>query len=229
MSDPSEQPSTKQPVSLHLIVLMGAVAALLVGAGLYAFLGSSDNGEQVADAGGSCSISDQFRTDLDKAAHGELAAFTVVDDPSDVTDLKFRDANGGDVSIADWKGRTVLLNLWATWCAPCRREMPHLDALEAELGGDKFEVVPISLDTGSTEKPKAFYQEINLKNLPFFHDGTLETLNNLKRKNLAFGLPATLLIDRRGCVVGNLNGPAEWASDDAKALVNVVINRAADS
>ena len=128
---------------------------------------------------------------------------------------------GDKRSIADWRGKTVLFNLWATWCAPCRAEMPALDALQRDLGGDKFEVVPVSVDLGTPEKPRRFYSEIGMKNAGFFHDGDLETLNVLKKAGLAFGLPATLLINQNGCVLGTLNGPAEWHSDEAKELMKV--------
>ncbi len=219
MNDTSPDP--QQPSGNGLkIGLIAAVLAVAVGAGLYAFLGSS--GKQVA-AAGSCSISNELRASLDGAAQGDVAAFQVVDDPSSITELAFNDKDGKPVSLADWKGRTVLLNLWATWCAPCRKEMPALDALERDLGGEKFQVVPISLDLGDDVKPKKFYSDIGLKDLPFFHDGSLETLNNLKKRGLAFGLPATLLVDTKGCVLGTLNGPAEWGGDDAKALVKSVM------
>ena len=201
------------------LVLIAVALGVAVAAGLYAFLGGS--GKQMAAVDGSCTISDTMRASLDNAAQGDVAAFQVVDESSTVTELAFNTADGKPTTLAAWKGRTVLLNLWATWCAPCRKEMPALDALEKELGGEKFQVVPISLDLGDDVKPKGFYKQIDLKNLPFFHDGTLETLNNLKKRGLAFGLPATLLIDTNGCVLGSLNGPAEWGGEDAKALVKV--------
>lgn len=200
-----------------MVLALGAIAA----AALYAWSTQSDNSAELADAG-SCTLSAEHRANIDKSATGEVAAFRVSDTPINLAGLKFNDSDGKAVTIADWNGRTVLLNLWATWCAPCRREMPSLDQLEADFGGEEFQVVPVSLDLGEPDKPKAFYEEIELKHLPFFHDGSLDTLNSLKKQNLAFGLPATILIDKRGCALGSLNGPAEWASEDAKRLVRSV-------
>ena len=131
----------------------------------------------------------------------------------------FNNDAGQAKTLADRSGKTVLFNLWATWCAPCRAEMPALDALQKELGSDTFEVVPVSVDLGEPTKPKKFYNDIGLKSVGFFHDSELATLNTLKKNGLAFGLPATLLIDGKGCVLGTLNGPAEWAGDDAKGLI----------
>ncbi len=215
-----EVPSTRN----RLIVPLAAfVAIALVGAGLYVMFAPSGKSEETAlDASDSehrCNLTEAQRARLDAASKGEMAAFSAVDQSISLASLPFDDRDGNKTSIADWKGRTILVNLWATWCAPCRKEMPALDALEKELGGEAFQVVPISLDLGDAQKPKAFYEQIGLQNLPFFHDGSLQTLKVLKKEGLAFGLPATLLIDEHGCVTGRLNGPAEWASDDAKALI----------
>ena len=142
-----------------------------------------------------------------------------MDRPYSVANFRFKDAEGTQKTIADWAGRTTLLNLWATWCAPCRAEMPFLDKLQSELGSDAFEVIPISIDRSDPSKPKAFFEEISIKSMRFFHDQEAMTLNALKSEGLALGLPATLLIDKRGCVIGRLNGPAEWASEDAQNLI----------
>jgi len=206
--------------------LIVAVLGLALGGGLYAFLGGSGKpqAEKIAqNISSQCQLSDDFRSKLDAAAQGEVAAFQVVDNSSSVAGLSFKDADGVDKTLGDWKGRTVLLNLWATWCGPCRREMPALDALEKQLGSEKFQVVPISLDLGTDEKPKGFYKQIGLQNLPFFHDGSLGVLTTLKKRGLAFGLPATLLVNKDSCVLGTLNGPAEWGSEDAMKLVRAAM------
>ena len=90
---------------------------------------------------------------------GELAAFQLASSPKDLSKIAFKDKDGKDVTIADWKGRTVLLNMWATWCAPCRREMPALQKLQVELGGDEFEVVPVSVDLGDDTKAQEILQK----------------------------------------------------------------------
>lgn len=204
--------------------VLAGVLGIAAGAGLYAFSGLIGNVElltsQSAQAGsGSCKLDQTLRASLDEVATGDMAAFQALDRAVSVADLSFRDEDGNSRSLGDWKGKTVLLNLWATWCAPCRAEMPALDALQAEMGGGEFEVVPVSVDLGTADKPKKFYRDIGMKSAGFFHDGEMTTLNDLKKQGLAYGLPATLLINRNGCVLGTLNGPAEWASEEAKTLV----------
>ena len=160
---------------------------------------------------------------LKPLASGEIAAFAISDVPTPLPVFEFTDRDGKPTSTADMKGKTVLLNLWATWCAPCRHEMPALDKLQAELGGEKFQVLPVSIDRGGPQKPLGFYDEIGIAALPFYQDGTMGIFNGLKKEGYAFGLPATLLLDEEGCVLGNLNGPADWASDEARAMVKAAI------
>jgi thiol-disulfide isomerase/thioredoxin len=200
------------------MIMAAALAAILVVAGGIYVIGpwSGNAGPETA---GNCDGALERAARLDGVNIGEVAAFTPAQKPVNVSALSFDDANGGRKSIADWNGRFVLLNVWATWCAPCREEMPSLQALQQEKGGENFEVVPVSIDLGTAEKPKKFYADNNLSGLGFFHDGTMGVFNALKKESLAFGMPATMLIDRQGCVLGSLNGPANWASADAKTLV----------
>ena len=123
------------------------------------------------------------------------------------------------MTLADRSGKTVLLNLWATWCFPCREEMPALNALQKELGSDKFEVMAVNVDTGDDTKPKKFLAETGIDALGYYRDNTLSLFNELKTRGLALGLPVTLLIDADGCLLAHMNGPANWASDDAKKLI----------
>ncbi|MCJ7999774.1 TlpA family protein disulfide reductase [Rhizobium cremeum] len=123
------------------------------------------------------------------------------------------------MTLADFSGKTVLLNLWATWCVPCREEMPALDALQKAEGNDKFQVLAINIDTGSAEKPKTFLSEIGVNALGLYRDSSMGVFNEMKKEGLAFGLPVTLLIDAKGCLLGSMNGPAAWDSEDAAKLV----------
>ncbi len=200
---------------VNKLAMGGAALAVVVSLGLYAFYSSSDNPAVAL----TCTNSANTVAAMKPFARGEVAAFQLAATPKDLSSISFKDKDGKDVTIADWKGRTVLLNMWATWCAPCRREMPALQKLQVELGGDNFEVVPVSVDLGDDTKPKAFYKKANLTELPFYADGTMGVFENLKKQGLAFGMPTSVIIDKNGCSLGVLNGPAEWASDDAKALV----------
>jgi thiol-disulfide isomerase/thioredoxin len=158
-------------------------------------------------------------------AHGEVAALALAQTPFRVPDLAFKDANGHDRTLADWRGRTVLLNLWATWCVPCRREMPALDALQAHLGGAKFQVVAINIDTRDAEKPLAFLKDVGIKHLDYYSDQSAKVFEDLKTAGKAFGMPTTLLVDPSGCNIGTMAGPAQWASDDGVKLVSAAMNQ----
>lgn len=149
-------------------------------------------------------------------AEGERA-FTFHEQPEPVPELQFVDGAGRAMTLADFKGKTVLLNLWATWCVPCREEMPSLDRLQANLGSPEFEVVPLSIDSGGLAVAKAFYQELGLTTLAVYADESGKAAQQLS----AVGIPTTLLINREGQEVGRLVGPAEW---DAPATMAAIRN-----
>jgi thiol-disulfide isomerase/thioredoxin len=153
------------------------------------------------------------------AATGQVAAMLPADPPQSLAGLSFNDPSGKPMTLADRGGKTVLLNLWATWCAPCRAEMPALDALQKEAGGTDFEVMAINVDTGDDAKPRKFLEETKISSLGYYRENTLELFNSLKQRGLALGLPVTLLIDKDGCLLASMNGPAEWSSADAKRLI----------
>ncbi|GIL01476.1 MAG: thiol:disulfide interchange protein TlpA [Alphaproteobacteria bacterium] len=161
-------------------------------------------------------------------ATGDVAAFQVADTPVPIEGLTFRDGDGASRAIEEWRGRTVLLNLWATWCAPCREEMPALEALERAMGGADFAVVAVSVDLGEADKPRQFYVETGLTDLPFFHDGSMGVFNALKKRSLAIGMPTSLLIDAEGCLLGSMSGPADWAGADARALIEAALRSRPD-
>jgi thiol-disulfide isomerase/thioredoxin len=154
-----------------------------------------------------------------------VAAFGPVSVPRRLPALSFRDGDGKALTLADFRGRTVLINLWATWCVPCRKEMPTLDALQGTLGSAEFEVVAINVDSRDLEKARRFYRDIKVTRLGFYEDQTLGVFETLKGAGRVLGLPTTFLIDREGCELGVLAGPAEWASADALALLRAAIER----
>jgi len=135
-------------------------------------------------------------------------------------DITFQDASGKDVTLSSFKGKTILLNLWATWCNPCREEMPALNRLEAALGSDKFEVVALSLDRKGYEASRKFLDEVKADKVNLYVDPTAKQGMALK----LLGMPTTILINKDGLEVGRLAGSAEWDSDDAKKLIKSVIN-----
>lgn len=212
-------------------ILLTLVAAVVLGSGLYAILGSSGNTSVGAATASSeltreqsCALSVERGKTIDTAATGDVAAYRAIEDPLDLTTLmSFKDIDGNEKTLADWSGRFVLLNLWATWCPPCREEMPWLEELEVTKGGDDFQVVPVSIDAGDKGKPLDFLKSINIKAMPFMHDNTMNAFHNLRKKGVALGMPTTLLVDTNGCALGVLNGPAHWASDEAKRFIDAAL------
>ena len=148
-----------------------------------------------------------------------LIAFVKRVDPIAVPEVTFTDGDGNKKTLADFKGKTILLNLWATWCGPCREEMPALDKLQAEMGSDKFEVVALSVDRGGLEASQKFLDKIKVKSLATYVDATGKATKPLR----VIGMPTTLLIDADGREVGRLVGPAHWDSADAKKLIEATV------
>ena len=201
-----------------IMALVGAVAAAAVFGAVYVNYGGNSNvtrgekspsGKQRADK----------RKGLARYSVGEMITFVASSAPKDLPEFEFSRDDGSVTSLKEWRGKVVLMNVWATWCAPCRKEMPTLDALKAELAGDQFDLVALSIDRGGLEKPRKFLEEIGIKNLKLFNNSSGKLASSLR----AFGLPTTILIDRQGKEIGRLIGPAEWDSDDAKALIKAAI------
>ena len=127
-----------------------------VAVGLAAVYGIGAMQRNPADA--ACRPAAELAARLEPLARGEVAALGIASEPKRLPELAFADADGKPRTLADFQGKTVLLNLWATWCVPCRKEMPALDALQGKLGGDKFEVVAVNIDTRNLDKPKAWLE-----------------------------------------------------------------------
>lgn len=194
-----------------LAAIAGAGASLLFEPTIAYRLAGTEVGQQVLDAS------------LKARAPAAPAGVTIAKKGGIVPAMTLPDPDGKQVAIpAAWAGRTTLVNLWATWCAPCRHEMPALNRLQIEEGGADFEVVAINVDTGGDEKPKRFLEETGVDALGYYRDATMGVFNELKRRGLALGLPVTVLVDAGGCMIAHMNGPAEWASADARALIAAV-------
>jgi thiol-disulfide isomerase/thioredoxin len=175
--------------------------------------------------GGVCAGAIELARRLSPLARGEVAAFAVAEQELSLPDLAFRDASAGERRLSQWRGRTVLLNLWATWCVPCRREMPALNTLEQQLGGSRFEVVAINIDTRDPNKPREWLREAGVDKLAYYADPSARVFQDLKVIGRAIGMPTTLLVDPAGCELGTMAGPAEWASGDGVALVNAALGK----
>ena len=211
---PQARPRRRGPM-LGLAVLAGAVAGA---AAIYGIGGAARN-EESAACPGSAAVSAK----LDPLARGEVAALGLSATPQPMPALAFKKPDGSAASLADFRGRTVLVNLWATWCVPCRREMPALNTLEKDIGGKDFEVVAVNIDTRNPDRIAAFLDENGIDRLARYADPSAGILQTLKGEGLALGLPTSILVDRQGCRIGTLAGAAEWASEDAKALIKAAM------
>ncbi|MEA2915173.1 MAG: hypothetical protein QOJ15_7254 [Bradyrhizobium sp.] len=210
---PSPLPAATRRIPLAIgTVLIGAVIGF---AGVYGTGGLSRN----ASGDPACRPAVDLARKLAPLAHGEVAALTMAAAPLRLPDLAFEDAEGKPKKLSDWRGRTVLVNLWATWCVPCRKEMPALEGLQTKLGGANFEVVAVNIDTRDPDKPKNFLKDANLTRLGYFSDQKAKVFQDLKAAGRALGMPTSVLVDGQGCEIATIAGPAEWDSDDAVKLI----------
>jgi thiol-disulfide isomerase/thioredoxin len=219
MTVSDDTPSAAPKRRKFTLIAAAAIAALGVAA-VYGIAGYGGNGGDAA-----CAPALATAKRIAPLAHGEVAAVNVADTGLRLPSLAFKDANGAEKNLADWKGRTVLLNLWATWCVPCRKEMPALAALQQKLGGQNFEVVAVNIDTRDPDKPKAWLQQAGVTGLAYYADTSAHVFQELKAVGKAVGMPTSLLVDGAGCEIASLAGPAEWASDDALALVQAALQK----
>jgi thiol-disulfide isomerase/thioredoxin len=218
-ADPVNNSARRNVGRRRLIAAAASVVIVAVLAGVYGM--ERLRGNPAGDS--ACRPAVQTAARLTPLVHGEVAALAMAQTGFQVPDLSFKDANGHDHTLNDWRGRTVLLNLWATWCVPCRKEMPALDALEGKLGGPNFEVVAVNIDTRDPEKPLKFLKDVDVKRLAYYSDQSAHVFEDLKTAGKAFGMPTTLLVDRSGCEIGTMAGPAEWSSDDGVKLASAAI------
>lgn len=197
-----------------LVVVLAAIAAAF---GVY-LMGEGDG---KVEPGAAVTTAAAPQGGLTRAlSTGAMAAFVVKPQRKDVPEISFLLESGAATSLAPWKGRVVLVNLWATWCAPCREEMPSLARLQSEMGSPDFEVVAISVDRKGLEVSAKFLNEVNATALKLYADPSTEALG----KFMAVGLPSSILIDRQGREIGRLAGPAEWDSAEAKALIKAALD-----
>jgi thiol-disulfide isomerase/thioredoxin len=200
-----------------LVPVVGALVAIAAAAVLY------ETARPAGKAASDCPAdSAKLAARLAPLAKGELAALTVASEPRRAEQFAFAREDGGKLTLADFRGRAVLLNLWATWCIPCRAEMPALDRLQAAKGDQAFEVVAINVDTARLERRAAFLDSIGVKALVRYADPSGDAFETLRRDGKALGLPVTLVIDKDGCEVGAVEGGVKWDSAEAQALVGAL-------
>ncbi len=217
--------TTTKPRRTWTILAGAVVVGLGLGVGAIYGIGGF---ERNASAGEACAASTAAAARIAPLARGQVAALIPAQSPLSVADLAFT-ADGRAVTLADWKGRTVLLNLWATWCVPCRLEMPALARLDAALGADDFQVVAVNVDTKDPDKPKRFLAEAGIERLGTFADPTLAIFKTLQKRGRARGMPATMLVGPDGCEIGTMNGPAEWDHRDALALIRAAMGKPSEA
>ncbi|MEM6384839.1 MAG: TlpA disulfide reductase family protein [Pseudomonadota bacterium] len=143
----------------------------------------------------------------------------IFSEPAPVSDVTFTHADGGDFTLDGFHGKHVVVNFWATWCAPCRKEMPMLSELQTEFGGDSFEVVTIATGRNDLNGIKRFFAEIEVDNLPLY----LDPKQALARDMAVLGLPITLILDPQGREIARMRGDADWNSESAKAIIAALI------
>ena len=202
--------------ALTIASVIGCTAAIYLMYGLLRNDGTSEPAPPPGNRNGEQTAPGPVTRALSK---GALAAFLVQKERPAVPEISFEDAGGKARSLAEWRGRVVLLNLWATWCGPCREEMPELARLQEDSGSPDFEVVALSLDRAGAEVAVPFLAKIDAGSLAVYLDPSGKALHEFS----AIGLPATILIDRQGKEIGRLLGPARWASPEAITLIKTAL------
>ena len=208
-----------------LLPMATAFAAALCGlATLYVKSGGEAKFAAAAEAAtADCADAEAASRRVAPLASGEVAALTLAKAPAAMPAISFEAPGGDRKSLSDFRGKIVLLNLWATWCIPCREEMPALDKLQAKAGGPDFEVVAVNIDTTRLERRQAFLDTAGVKSLAFYADPKAEAFQVLRAANKVEGLPTSWLIGRDGCEIGVLAAKADWGSADAAALIAAAI------
>ncbi|MFV0300065.1 MAG: TlpA family protein disulfide reductase [Paracoccus sp. (in: a-proteobacteria)] len=169
-------------------------------------------------------LSPETTAELRAGAVGPMGKLVVHDAPRAPVEAVFRDEEGRERSFSDWPGEVVFVNIWATWCAPCLKEMPAIDRMAAAFAGAPLRVVAISTDRGDPEKPRRWLAENGVSNLDFYHDGAWA----VPQAFAVLGQPTTLILDRRGREVARLMGEAEWDAPEARAVIRAVIEDEAE-
>ncbi|AQS40892.1 MAG: Thisulfide interchange protein [Candidatus Tokpelaia hoelldobleri] len=174
-----------------------------------------------------CRIDSARAETFKAAARGDIARLLLpAQAPWYVGDLAFQDEAGRDKRLADFKGKTLLVNLWAAWCKPCREEMPELARLYKQTADENFAVVTINVDRSPEGKVPQFLREVGADNLPLYLDKGMTTFKAARRQGLAYGLPFTMLVDEGGCLMATFTGSAPWGGRDAVEFLRAATGKA---
>ncbi len=157
--------------------------------------------------------------ELEALREGSMKKLAFAAEPSEVPPISFTDAAGAEFALVDWQGKYVLVNFWATWCAPCRKELPALDALNRDFGGEGFEVVTIATGRNPVPGIERLFAEVGVESLPIL----LDPKQALSREMGVLGLPVSVIIDREGREIARMSGDADWNSDSARAIVAALL------
>ncbi len=164
-------------------------------------------------------LTDENRATVEQLLPEDMGGFVLHDEPRPFRGKSFLDPKGEEIDLSAFEGQVTVLNFWATWCPPCRKELPYFDELQAELGGDNFRVVTISLDKGGLTKAGAYLERHELDNLKPYTDPKA----SLSREMGVLGLPVTAILGPDAREIGRLTGEAEWNSDEAKEWLRAIV------
>ncbi|WP_407067285.1 thiol:disulfide interchange protein TlpA [Methylobacterium sp. Leaf111] len=201
-------------------LIAGAVLVAALGAGLAVYGTGSTGGNSAGPCAGSVAAAARIAP----LARGAVAALQVATAPVPAPALAFKGPEGTDATLDGVQGLR-LVNLWATWCAPCKAEMPALDRLQGRLGGPDFSVVAINVDTRNLAAPPAWLKQNGIARLAYYADPGGRVLPAIQKATGSLGLPTTLLVDGAGCTLGVMKGPAEWDSADGVTLIEAALGR----
>ena len=215
MTDQSPAPAPKLKPRRVAVIALGSAALALVATLVI--------GNFMPAQASQCAAQPLKAQVVDSAAQGNLAALNGTGTGRGYSDLGFTDDAGNRKTIADFAGKKLLVNFWASWCVPCRAEMPALESLANTYNSQSFMVLPINLDVGDSglAKARAFLADEKLT-LPLY-PAPMQAFQRLQQEAVTVGLPTTLLLDEKGCEIGVLQGPAEWDSPDGKAVIDALL------